>query len=149
MGLPSSVAMGGYTPLYRIVYHLIPGFSFIRAPSKFLFFASVFAALLVGLGIERLWSSAKRDDGDPGEIARTSMVALAITGVVGALFVFVWAAPRTSSTSISLVHLMDSLRGAGDFHVEGAFEVDIAFGSSVGPEGVGQIVDENLLEPSG
>jgi len=48
------LSLGRYTPVYRLLYHGVPGFDHVRAPSKFLFHAALFTAALAGIGVERL-----------------------------------------------------------------------------------------------
>lgn len=48
------LALGVNTPLYRILYELIPGFDKFRSVSKFIFDASLFLALLAAVGLDRL-----------------------------------------------------------------------------------------------
>jgi hypothetical protein len=45
------LALGSYTPVFRWVFE-IPGFDNFRSPSKFMFPASLFAAMLAGLGMD-------------------------------------------------------------------------------------------------
>jgi hypothetical protein len=47
-------ALGGNTPFYHIVYALIPGTKFFRAPSTMLFMIGFSVAVLAALGAERL-----------------------------------------------------------------------------------------------
>jgi hypothetical protein len=49
------LAMGRYTPLYRVFY-AIPYMDYLRAPVKFLHFTEVATALLAGFGLEALLS---------------------------------------------------------------------------------------------
>ena len=51
-------ALGGNTPFYHIVYTLIPGSKFFRAPSTMLFMIGFATALLSALGAERLLSGS-------------------------------------------------------------------------------------------
>jgi hypothetical protein len=46
-------ALGGYTPFYRLVYALVPGTKFFRAPSTMLYVISFATAVLAALGAER------------------------------------------------------------------------------------------------
>ena len=46
-------ALGGYTPFYSIVYAIVPGTKFFRAPSTMLYVVSFCIAVLAGLGAER------------------------------------------------------------------------------------------------
>ena len=47
-------ALGGHTPFYRLVYALVPGTKFFRAPSTVFFIVSFASAVLACLGAERL-----------------------------------------------------------------------------------------------
>ncbi len=53
------IALGHYTPVYAIVHAWIPGFDAFRAPSKFAFQASLFVAMLAGVGADRLLAGAR------------------------------------------------------------------------------------------
>ena len=47
-------ALGGSTPFYHLVYAIVPGTKFFRAPSTILFIIGFAAAILAALGAERL-----------------------------------------------------------------------------------------------
>jgi hypothetical protein len=47
-------ALGGFTPFYRIVYAVVPGTKFFRAPSTMLFMVSFTVAMLAAEGVERV-----------------------------------------------------------------------------------------------
>ena len=49
-------ALGGNTPFYHLVYWLIPGSKFFRAPSTMLFMVGFATSVLAALGVERLLS---------------------------------------------------------------------------------------------
>lgn len=46
--------LGAHTPLHKLLYHILPGFSSFRGPSKFIFFSALFLSLLAGIGVDRL-----------------------------------------------------------------------------------------------
>lgn len=70
-------ALGGYTPFYRLVYVIVPGTKFFRAPSTMLFVVSFCSAVLAAYGAER---ALRR------EISRRAMLTWAgIAAVVGML----------------------------------------------------------------
>lgn len=46
--------LGGFTPFYRIVYALVPGTSYFRAPSTMMYVTMFSVAVLAALGTERL-----------------------------------------------------------------------------------------------
>ena len=47
-------ALGGFTPFYHIVYALVPGSKFFRAPSTIFYIVSFCMALFAALGVERI-----------------------------------------------------------------------------------------------
>jgi hypothetical protein len=47
-------ALGGNTPFYTLVYYLVPGTKYFRAPSTMLFVVTFAAAVLAALGAERV-----------------------------------------------------------------------------------------------
>ena len=49
-------AMGGYTPFYHIVYAVVPGTKFFRAPSTMLYVVSFCVAVLAACGMDRVMS---------------------------------------------------------------------------------------------
>ncbi len=48
------LALGSHTPLFRILYHFVPGFNKFRGSSKFMFFVSVYLIMLAGIGFDAL-----------------------------------------------------------------------------------------------
>jgi hypothetical protein len=46
-------ALGGFTPFYRLVYALVPGTKFFRAPSTMLYVVSFCCAVLAAIGVDR------------------------------------------------------------------------------------------------
>lgn len=76
-------ALGGFTPFYRLVYALVPGTKYFRAPSTMLYVVSFATAVLAALGAERAFL---------GETTRRRLTVilagfgvLAILGVAGGL----------------------------------------------------------------
>jgi len=47
-------ALGGYTPFYHIVYAIVPGTKFFRAPSTMLYIVSFSVAVLAACGMDRV-----------------------------------------------------------------------------------------------
>jgi hypothetical protein len=69
-------ALGGYTPFYHLVYALVPGSKFFRAPSTIFYVVSFAVAVLAALGAERLVS---------GELRRGYLLGWLAAGVAIAL----------------------------------------------------------------
>ena len=74
------LALGRYAPVYALLFHGVPGFEFFRAPSKFAFFATLFAAPLVGLGVDRAFQGS-RGTRATGALALT-LAALLLCGAL-------------------------------------------------------------------
>jgi hypothetical protein len=70
-------ALGGSTPFYRLVYAVVPGTKFFRAPSTMLFVVSFCVALLAAFGAER---ALRRD------VSRRFLLGAAVAvGLIGVL----------------------------------------------------------------
>ncbi len=67
------MAMGKHTPLFKIMYSLVPGFDRFRGHSKFIAVAAPFLAMLAGAGADRLIKQARVGTG--------WIVALAVLGI--------------------------------------------------------------------
>jgi len=48
------LAIGSHTPFFRVLYNYFPGFDLFRGNSKFIFQASLFLAMLAGVGLNNL-----------------------------------------------------------------------------------------------
>jgi hypothetical protein len=49
-----TLALGGYTPLFRVLYNFVPGFNLFRGMDKFLWLAALFLSLLAAIGTDAL-----------------------------------------------------------------------------------------------
>ena len=70
-------AWGGNTPFYHLVYALVPGTKFFRAPSTILYVVSFATAMLAAFGAERLLA---------GRLGRGFLIGAVVAGVLTALF---------------------------------------------------------------
>jgi hypothetical protein len=84
-------ALGGHTPFYRLVYGIVPGTKFFRAPSTMLYVVSFCVAVLAALGVDRVLT---RRDASPkyliGWLAAGFFIAVlatsgALTGIATTL----------------------------------------------------------------
>ncbi len=73
-------SLGGYTPFYRLVYAIVPGTKFFRAPSTMLYVVSFGVAVLAGFGADR---AARRDVGR--RYLLTWVVVVGALGLIGGL----------------------------------------------------------------
>ena len=70
-------SLGGFTPFYRIVYWIVPGAKFFRAPSTMMFMMAFAVAVLAALGMERV---------EAGKVSRRFVIGWAIAaGLLAAL----------------------------------------------------------------
>jgi hypothetical protein len=90
------LALGAYTPLFRILYNYAPGFDRLRANAKFGFPASLFLVLLATTGLDRLFK--QRVD---------SKFAIGIFGFAVILLSSSWWATNTSSWN-QILHWMQN-----------------------------------------
>jgi len=72
-------ALGGYTPFYSIIYTIVPGTKYFRAPSTMLYVVSFATAVLAGIGVDRALSGALRPRYVIGWVAAASVIALLAT----------------------------------------------------------------------
>jgi len=49
-----TLALGGYNPLYPVLYHVMPGVALFRAPGRWLALYTLGGAMMAGIGLERL-----------------------------------------------------------------------------------------------
>jgi hypothetical protein len=70
-------AWGGNTPFYHLVYAIVPGTRFFRAPSTILYVVSFATAMLAAFGAERLLA---------GRLGRGFLIGAVAAGVLTALF---------------------------------------------------------------
>ena len=77
------VAMGKYTPLFHIVYHL-PGFASFRSWGRFDMLVMLFLAMLAGLGLDRLLRGER-----PGRRPAILLGTLAVLLLGGALLLLI------------------------------------------------------------
>jgi membrane protein YfhO len=89
-------SLGGSTPFYHIVYAIVPGSKFFRAPSTMLFIVTFSTAVLAALGTERALTR---------QIGARYALGWAIAGAVVALL----------ATSGALTNLAQSIAGSSPF----------------------------------
>ncbi len=68
------LALGAHTPLFRLLYSVVPGFDKFRGISKFIFPASLFLALLAAMGFDRLLKTRR--------VGRGFVIAIFVAGGV-------------------------------------------------------------------
>ena len=79
-------ALGTHTPIWRILYEVVPGISLFRAPSQVMFLFGFAVATLAGLGADRIFTAVREDD-DEGwrRVMRVLWGAAGALGVVALL----------------------------------------------------------------
>jgi hypothetical protein len=79
------LALGAYSPLYYPLYRLMPGFSFFRAPARWLYLYALGMAVLAGLGVEEVaFATAASEKVSPRPVLgrRVVWVGVLAVGVV-------------------------------------------------------------------
>lgn len=56
------LALGGFNPLYYILYRVVPGFDLFRVPARWMLLYHTAAAMLAGMGIESLRGAERRSN---------------------------------------------------------------------------------------
>ncbi len=56
------LSFGLYNPVYWLLWRVVPGFSLFRAPARWLLLWAFGAAILAGVGLERLYHASRRSD---------------------------------------------------------------------------------------
>ncbi|HEU4762110.1 MAG TPA: YfhO family protein, partial [Gemmatimonadales bacterium] len=92
-------SLGGYTPFYHLVYALVPGTRFFRAPSTMFFNVAFAIAIFVALGVERLQA---------GEVTIRYAVGWLIVGAI-VLLLGVSGALTTAAETIAPVSRLDAV----------------------------------------
>ncbi len=72
-------ALGGFTPFYRLVYAIVPGTHYFRAPSTMMYVAMFAVAVFAALGAERILSRQSTT-----RFAIGWVIAAVVVGVIGA-----------------------------------------------------------------
>jgi hypothetical protein len=99
------LALGSHTPVFGLLNRFVPGFDMFRAPARFLFFTTLFLALLAAIGIDML----KRAKPRLALPAVWMMLALAC-GAAGSFFVLAGKAGENVFTAA-----VEYLRGLAGF----------------------------------
>jgi hypothetical protein len=85
-GIGLALAVGGYNPLYPLLYQVMPGLGLFRVPARWLFVYSFGMALLAGLGAEWAWRAGRtRDWWRTLNRVRVAVVGLAVGVALAAL----------------------------------------------------------------
>ena len=70
-------ALGGYTPVFRLFYEVLPGVAFYRRPADAVFFAGALAAILAGYATHRRFTT-------PWEGFKRGHIAMLLVGLAAA-----------------------------------------------------------------
>ena len=88
------LAWGGYTPLYYLPYHLVPGIDKFRGPAMIFFVAAFSLVVLAGLGIDHVLHEVKEDG-----VRKTTRTVLTF-GAVPLVLLFLFAALKGPMLSL-------------------------------------------------
>jgi hypothetical protein len=104
-------ALGGHTPFYRIVYAIVPGTKFFRAPSIMLYVVQFCVAVLAALGAER----AIKGDVTRRYLAGWGIAALVIAAIASA------GGLTSVATSLAIPERVDRVAGNSAAVIAGAW----------------------------
>jgi hypothetical protein len=93
LALSLLLALGKFTPLYRLAYWFVPGIRFVRVPARFLFPASMALCVLAGYGL-KFWLE------DGWNRKRMRGVALAAAGGVFLILLGAWLIVNLNAEAI-------------------------------------------------
>ncbi|HEX6059899.1 MAG TPA: hypothetical protein VFZ11_12890, partial [Gemmatimonadaceae bacterium] len=98
-------SLGGYTPFYQLVYALVPGTKFFRAPSTMLYVVAFSACVLAALGVERAVA---------GRVSQRYLAGWGIAALLVALLASIGALTSVAGT------LASSIRGPTGYDLAAA-----------------------------
>ncbi len=114
-------ALGGNTPFYRVVYAIVPGSKFFRAPSTIFFVTTFATAALAALGTERVLA---------GQVSRRWLAVVAGSGLGIAVLASVGAFQQLAMT-LALPQMLDRVDANTSEVVLGAWRSFLFLGASV------------------
>ena len=88
-------SLGGSTPFFHIIYALVPGTKFFRAPAAFFYLAGFALAALAGEGVEAILSR------------RVSMIYVGVVGAVAALIAVLAVSGQLTNIAVSIAAPQD------------------------------------------
>jgi membrane protein YfhO len=118
-------AMGGFTPFYRLIYALVPGTKYFRAPSTMLFLVSFCTAVLAAYGTERAIRSGVSRRYLIGWAIAAALIAL--LGVSGGLTNLAVTLAKPGHTDIALANDAATRFGALRSTLFAAFALTVLF----------------------
>jgi hypothetical protein len=119
------LALGAYTPIFEPLRHALPGFDRFRGTCKFSLQATLFLALLGGVGAQRLISG-------PGP-ARLVVILLALAAaVLGAAGWWIHHCVRGAQVDPHWLQLLASLSATGQSYVPAEVYADPGFAARIG-----------------
>lgn len=125
LGLIALLALGTHTPLHRLLYNILPGFSSFRGASKFIFFFSILLAFCAGAGVNALWDGKKSP-------VLLGIVAIVLGGITAAFGLFLNAAGGQKiihQAAMGIVATKESYLNPAAFEQEAFMKAAQAMGS--------------------
>ena len=115
-------ALGGNTPFYRLVYAIVPGTKFFRAPSTILYVVQFSVAMLAAIGAERALST---------RISARTLIGWGIGAIVVALLATTGALTNMA-TSFASPERYDMVQANAGAVIAGAWRSLVFVGAAVG-----------------
>lgn len=114
------LALGSHTPLFKLLYRVVPGFDTFRGNSKFIYPMSLFLIMLAGAGMDRIIRN-DRVSFKPG-------IVVLITGViVGGVAIAIWGGASTLPAGGWWSDLMHSIHQTNESYLPRRVYEDPAF----------------------
>lgn len=123
-------SLGGYTPFYHLVYAIVPGTKFFRAPSTMFFTVGLVIALLAAFGLERVLDAQVTRRYAAGWLIASAVVLL--LGVTGALSSMAEAIASTEVAELVHANAPDLLLGAVRTAIFTALAAGLLFACAAG-----------------
>jgi hypothetical protein len=116
-------ALGGYTPFYQLVYAIVPGSKFFRAPSTIFFITTFAVAVFAAFGTERVLS---------GQVSRRVLIGAAGVGAGIALLATVGAFEQLALGVLQIPQYEGNIVDNAPDVVAGAWRSFLFLGATVG-----------------
>jgi hypothetical protein len=104
------LALGSYTPLFRVLHACVPGFNKFRGTSKFIFQASLFITMLAGIGVHHMLRSR--------HIPRKLILVTMVAGVLmGALALCIDSSAEGGDPASWWQKAMGAIHATGEYYI--------------------------------
>ena len=125
------LALGAYTPLFKILYACVPGYSLFRVHARFNILVCLFLAMLAGVGFDQLVKT--------GAVPRKMKIAVLVIGILLAGLAAGLALSASSGGGGLWCRFLKTIDAAGGCFLPASYYQDAAFMTKTGLFASGQI----------